>query len=69
LSAGLVLALTRAGGGFDALLLTAGIVALLVTPIARVVASMLEYARDRDWTFFLLTTTVLLVLLASWLVE
>jgi uncharacterized membrane protein len=45
-----------------------GILALVVTPLARVVVSMIEFARERDWTFLLLTTVVLLVLLASWLV-
>lgn len=67
LSAGLAVTLAKVGGGLDVLLLTLGLVALVVTPIARVVVSMLEFARDRDWTFFFLTTTVLLVLLASWL--
>jgi uncharacterized membrane protein len=68
LSAGLALTLARVGSRLDEILLAAGVVALILTPLARVVVSMVEFARARDWRFFFLTTTVLLVLLASWLV-
>jgi uncharacterized membrane protein len=68
LAAGLVFALARPEGRLDDVLLMTGILALVVTPLARVVVSMIEFARERDWTFLLLTTVVLLVLLASWLV-
>jgi uncharacterized membrane protein len=64
---GLTLALAKIGSDLDDILLTGGVFALIVTPIARVVVSMMNFARDRDWTFFCLTTTVLFVLLASWL--
>ncbi len=33
------------------LLLHAGIVMLLATPVARVVVSIVGYIRERDWTF------------------
>ncbi len=61
LASGLVLALvhpSRAG----TILMQAGLVVLLLTPIARVVVSVIEYAAGRDWLFFVLTLTVLAIL-------
>jgi uncharacterized membrane protein len=46
-------------------LLHAGILTLLATPVARVVVSIVGYIRVRDWTFSILTAIVLLELLAS----
>jgi uncharacterized membrane protein len=46
-------------------LLNAGIVVLIATPAARVVLATVEYALDRDWTFALLTSIVLLELIAG----
>jgi len=65
LAAGLALALgwpTYAAGD---LLLRAGLVILMATPAVRVLVSVVEYARSRDWLFVALTTTVLLVLAGS----
>ena len=64
-AAGLVLAL----GGYrpdvaDVLLKTA-LVALMATPAARVVVSVIEYVRERDWLFVALTVVVLLALAGS----
>ena len=53
------------GGPLAAMLLQAGIVILLATPIARVVVSVVQYLNERDWTFTALTFVVLLELLAS----
>ncbi|HEU5258338.1 MAG TPA: DUF1634 domain-containing protein [Vicinamibacterales bacterium] len=47
------------------LLLATGLVILLATPPARVVVSVIEYVRERDWTFVLLTGIVLLALAGS----
>ena len=47
------------------LLLATGLVILLATPPARVVVSVIEYVRERDWTFVLLTGVVLLALAGS----
>jgi uncharacterized membrane protein len=44
------------------LLLTSGLVILFATPIARVAASTIEYAIERDWLFTALTLFVLLEL-------
>lgn len=49
----------------SAWLLQAGIVILILTPSARVVLSIVEYAMARDWTFTLLTSIVLLELIAG----
>jgi len=47
------------------LLLGAGLVILLATPPSRVVVSVIEYMRERDWTFVVLTLIVLLALAGS----
>jgi len=47
------------------LLLATGLVILLATPPARVVVSVIEYVREQDWTFVLLTGIVLLALAGS----
>ena len=49
----------------SAWLLQAGIIILLLTPTARVVLSIVEYASARDWTFTLLTSIVLLELVGG----
>ncbi len=46
-------------------LLNIGIVVLLMTPVARVIVSIIEYTSEREWIFVGLTVTVLLELLAS----
>jgi uncharacterized membrane protein len=47
------------------LLLGIGLIILLATPPARVVVSVIEYIRERDWTFVVLTLIVLLALAGS----
>ncbi len=42
-----------------------GLFVLLLTPVSRVVASVVEYTRDRDWVFASLTLLVLVIVLAS----
>jgi uncharacterized membrane protein len=63
LAAGLALELMDVPGA--PWLLNAGIVMLLATPVARVIVSIVEYIRERDWTFATLTAIVLAELLAS----
>lgn len=66
LALGLVLSLSGAAAVSAAgLLLQIGILALLATPIARVVVSTAEYISERDWRFTTLTLIVLVELLAS----
>lgn len=66
LAAGLLLSL--AAPGLSALagsLMTAGLVLLMATPVARVAVSVVVYGMQRDWTFFALTGLVLLELIAG----
>jgi uncharacterized membrane protein len=42
-----------------------GVLLLLATPVARVALSVVAFARQRDWTYVLVTALVLLLLLAS----
>jgi uncharacterized membrane protein len=65
LAVGLVLALTTGEDGIAWVLLHTGIVILLVTPVARVIVSIVQYASERDWTFTVLTMVVLIELMAS----
>lgn len=65
LALGLVLWLLRVLPHLGDILMQIGIVALLCTPVARVVISTVEYVAEREWRFAALTTIVLLELLAS----
>src|SRR5262249_6924831 len=65
LSVGLIIGLLVPGSEASRILLHAGLIALLATPVARVVVSIAQYVRERDWTFAALTTIVLVELLAS----
>lgn len=49
------------------LVLTAGLLVLLLTPVARVVVSVVGYLRDRDWPFVFYTGIVLALLIGSFL--
>ena len=62
LAAGLIVLLA----GRDAhYLMQFGLMVLMATPILRVVVSMVEYIRMRDWFFTATTAAVLAVLLTS----
>jgi uncharacterized membrane protein len=65
LAAGLLLSLVTGDGGVGGVLLNAGIIVLLATPLARVVVSTVQYVSERDWRFATLTFVVLLELIAS----
>jgi uncharacterized membrane protein len=62
---GLVMTVVRYQPAVAQLLLGTGLVILLATPPARVVVSVIEYIRERDWTFVVLTLIVLLALAGS----
>ena len=65
LAAGLLMTFS---GGYETAaraLLSAGIVILLATPVARVAVSSVGYAQRRDWLFVTLTLVVLAELLAT----
>jgi hypothetical protein len=65
LAAGLALWLTRAAPSIAKALLTMGLMILMATPILRVVVSLIEYARMRDWFFVATTLAVLIVLFVT----
>lgn len=65
LSVGLLLSLATGGGAAATVLLHAGIIVLLVTPVTRVIVSIVQYVSERDWTFATLTIIVLVELMAS----
>jgi uncharacterized membrane protein len=65
LALGLIASLVAGQSALSRLLLHTGLIVLLATPVARVVVSIVEYVRARDWTFTVLTTIVLAELLAS----
>jgi uncharacterized membrane protein len=46
-------------------LLTAGLLVLLLTPVARVVTSVVGYLSERDWQFAFYTGIVLALLIGS----
>jgi len=62
---GLLVVLAGGEGDTARVLLHAGIIILLATPVARVVVSIVQYVTLRDWTFALLTAIVLVELAAS----
>jgi uncharacterized membrane protein len=68
LAAGVALHLVRLNPGLADWLTNAGLVVLMATPVARVLVSVADYAKQRDWLFVAMTGSVLLVLLASLLV-
>lgn len=69
LSAGLVAWFAVGNGRAANLLLSTGLVVLMITPLARVVASFVAYLRLRDWFFVATTVIVFVVLIAAWLLK
>ena len=65
LAAGLLLSFAKEQSSGGAILMTAGLLILMATPVARVVASVVEFAAARDWLFVALTGLVLLEICAS----
>jgi uncharacterized membrane protein len=65
LGAGLAASFLGANPALTAGLLTAGIVVLIGTPVARVAVSSMAFAGRRDWMFVVLTVIVLGELVAS----
>jgi uncharacterized membrane protein len=65
LAAGLLLVVSGYDAPASRWLLEAGLIALLATPVGRVIVSVIEYFRDGDWVFVALTLIVLAALGAS----
>jgi len=68
LAAGLALWMI-AGGSAATMLLTGGLIVLMLTPLARVVASFVAYVKLGDWFFAGMTVLVFAVLIAAWLLK
>ena len=64
-AAGLVMTLVGYRTELSQILLATALVVLIATPPARVVVSVIEYVRERDWVFVALTLVVLLALAGS----
>ena len=62
LSFGLVFLIAAPGSGTPGMLLTAGLLILMATPMLRILASLVEYVRMKEWLFVLTTSIVLLEL-------
>jgi uncharacterized membrane protein len=62
LALGFVLSFTPAARALSHAFLVAGIVVLVVTPVARVVVSLIDFILNRDWLFVALNTIVLCLL-------
>jgi uncharacterized membrane protein len=69
LAAGLALSMAFGSVRLPNTLLTTGLVVLMLTPLARVIASLVAYVRLRDWFFAGTTVLVFLVLIAAWLLK
>jgi uncharacterized membrane protein len=69
LAVGLVLSVAGGQPAAANAILTAGLVILMITPIARVVTSLVVYVRMRDWFFVATTIMVFGVLLLAWLLR
>ena len=69
LGIGLALWIARGSSTAANALLTCGLVVLMMTPLARVVASLIAYVRLRDWFFVGTTVMVFVVLIAAWVLR
>ena len=69
LAAGLVFSLAAGTTSFSTRLLKAGLIILMMTPLMRVVVSLVAYARMRDWFFVGTTLLVFAMLLVAWLLK
>ena len=67
LAVGLLVSFLRPSSHAAEFLLGGGVIVLLVTPVARVLASFLDYLWRRDWWFALWTAIVLALLASSFL--
>ena len=62
---GLLMVLAGIRNELASALLSAALIILLATPAARVIVSVIEYIRERDWAFVVLTLVVLTALAGS----
>lgn len=65
LALGLLMTIAIPEAAATGVLVRAGLVILMFTPMARVLVATVTYARSREWSSALMAATVLLVLLVS----
>jgi uncharacterized membrane protein len=65
LAAGLALTLVLPAAPAASWLLAVGLIALILTPIARVAVSVVAFARAHEWLFVLCTSFVLVLLIVG----
>jgi len=57
--------LRQARAGQSAGIMTLGLLVLIATPILRVIGSIVTFVYERDWLYVVITTVVLLIVVAS----
>jgi uncharacterized membrane protein len=67
LAIGFMLSFTPVAPALSRALLVAGIFVLLLTPVARVVVSLIDFVLNRDWLFVALNTIVLCLLSSAFI--
>lgn len=67
LAAGFTIAIWAPDSRLAALLIHLGLLALMVTPVARVATTVIAFGRARQWLLVTCTTLVLVLLLVSFL--
>ena len=65
LTAGMLLWIVSPAGTLAEMMLNSGLVLLMATPVARLVAALVEEIRVREWRFAALGVVVLLLLCGS----
>ena len=69
LALGLIVSMAAGSTPLATTILKVGLVILMVTPLMRVVVSLVAYARMRDWFFVGTTLLVFAMLLVAWLLK
>ena len=69
LAAGLIVSLVAGSTPLATTILKIGLIVLMMTPLMRVVVSLVAYARMRDWFFVSTTLIVFALLLTAWLLR
>jgi uncharacterized membrane protein len=69
LAAGLIVWIAAGPTRLATTTLTVGLVILMMTPLMRVIVSLVAYARMRDWFFVTTTLLVFAMLLVAWLLK
>jgi uncharacterized membrane protein len=69
LAAGLIIRMVAGSTPLAGTVLAIGLIILMLTPLLRVIVSLVAYARMRDWFFVSTTVLVFAMLLVAWLLK